>query len=246
MLKILKKIQEQAKEILFPAFCLGCGKEGSLLCPECFKKLPIHSSISCFYCGKRLPQDIKICARCRNKHRPSIENIFIASEWEEELIKKAIYDLKYLFISDYSAVLSQIMADFIQKTAINALFEQNSAIIPVPLHPKRLSWRGFNQAEEIAKIVGSKFNIPVLNIIERVRYTAPQAEIKEKSERRRNISSAFRLNKKALLGLPEPIKEKNVLIIDDVSTTGYTLNECARAIKPFGFKSVYGLVIARG
>jgi len=243
--KIINNIQKWLLEIFFPTFCAGCGKEGQLLCPDCLNKIPIRSGINCFYCGKRLAGETLSCSKCKNKFHSSLEAVFIVSEWESELIKKSIYNLKYLFIKDYSKVLAQITLIFLQKTALIEAIKTDSLLIPVPLHPRRLAWRGFNQAEEIAKIIGQELDIPVLNILERNKYTLPQAEIRDKKDRRKNIASAFRPDKLSP-GLLETFKNKNIILIDDVSTTGYTLNECAKAIKPLGFKKIFGLVIARG
>jgi ComF family protein len=245
MLKKIEKMQKWMAEIIFPAFCAGCGKEGNLLCPECFNRLPIRSNINCFYCQKRLAGETLSCPKCKRKAHSSLEAIFVASEWEDETIKKVIYGLKYLYIKDYSKVLAQIAIDFLQKTFLKERMASNYFFVPVPLHPKRLAWRGFNQAQEIAQIIGRELDIPVMHLLERSRYTLPQAEIKDKKSRRENIASAFRPGKEYLI-IPEAIGNKNAILVDDVSTTGYTLNECAKSLKSFGLKKIYGLVIARG
>jgi ComF family protein len=119
-------------------------------------------------------------------------------------------------------------------------------IIPVPLHPKRLRWRGFNQAELLAKYLGENmtpgFSLPVLSdVLIRQKNTTTQMKIKNYSERQKNMEGAFGINKEN----NNLIRSKNILLVDDVATTGSTLFECARILKKSGAASVFGIVVAR-
>jgi ComF family protein len=112
-------------------------------------------------------------------------------------------------------------------------------ILPVPLHPKRLRWRGFNQSVLLARQVSRAYNVPMDPfILLRSRETPPQTQLTEE-ERRKNMGGAFALN-------PEKsVADKIVLLVDDVYTSGATVNECSRALKRAGAKAVYALTLAR-
>ena len=119
-------------------------------------------------------------------------------------------------------------------------------IIPVPLHSRRLRWRGFNQSELLAKHISEKitpgFPIPVVSdLLQRSRYTHPQMEIKNQSKRKKNIENAFKIPKNKL-GL---VKSKRILLVDDITTTGATIFECAKTLKKSGAHEVFAVVIAR-
>jgi ComF family protein len=118
-------------------------------------------------------------------------------------------------------------------------------IVPVPLHRRRERWRGFNQAELLAENLGKNlspgYDIPILKILKRKKFTAPQMKIKNYKEREKNIRSAFILNDP----LEVELKNKKILLIDDISTTGSTLLECAKVLKSAGASSVWGMVLAR-
>lgn len=120
----------------------------------------------------------------------------------------------------------------------SGISECPDAICPVPLHTKRLIWRGFNQSTELAKQISRSTNIPVLNTaLVRTRNTKPQTQLGHK-ERKENLKNAFAAN-------PEQIRGKSILLIDDVYTTGATLRECSKAILGAGAAKVDVLVLAR-
>jgi len=111
--------------------------------------------------------------------------------------------------------------------------------MPIPLHKRRLRWRGFNQAEKIAKILSDKLNIPLVNNkLIRIKYNQPQAKINSQ-KRKNNIIGCFQYN-------GESLEEKNIILVDDVVTSGSTLNECAKVLKEKGAQEVWGICVARG
>ncbi len=112
-------------------------------------------------------------------------------------------------------------------------------IVPVPLHPKRLRWRGFNQSLLLARQVSRAYGTPVDPfVVVRRRETPPQTQLTEE-ERRRNMRGAFAVNSGT------PIKNKTILLVDDVYTSGATVNECSRVLRRAGAKAVYVLTLAR-
>jgi ComF family protein len=111
-------------------------------------------------------------------------------------------------------------------------------IVPVPLHPARLRERGFNQAELLAKTLTQKIGVPVFAALERIRYTTTQTAF-DRIDRTENLHNAFRLRKKVT------VRELQVLLVDDILTTGSTLSECARVLREAGARSVYAVTAAR-
>lgn len=200
-------------DLIFPVNCLGCGHSGAFICFNCFEKLPLNN-------------------------KPVLNNLLIASYYQDPLIKQLIHSYKYDFVKDLAQPLGQLMIKKLTQQYI-----KNPVLIPIPLHAKRLRWRGFNQAEKLALIIGQKLNIPVVNnLLIRKKYTLPQAKIDNKEQRKINIKNSFQINP----NFKNDLKNKNIILIDDISTTGATIKECAKTLKTLKPKTVYGLVIAKG
>jgi ComF family protein len=153
-----------------------------------------------------------------------------------------IHACKYRFIQDLGGNLGDIMTQSILRQEIPL----PDVVIPIPLHPRRLRWRGFNQSEIIAKRVAETitpgFSIPLrTDILLRERFTHPQMKIKNFEARKKNIRKAFTVNQQALL----EVSGKRIWLIDDIATTGSTLFSAAETLKKAGAKEVFGIVIAR-
>ena len=238
-------------DIVFPKLCLSCGIEGFLVCPDCVAKIPIQTDFHCFICKKRSPGG-KICPQCRKKAgQIGLTGLLIASDWRNLLVRQLIYECKYRFIKALADPMADVMIQFLETNILTNPTLSGAEgwqidkliLVPVPLHKKRTAWRGFNQAEEIASAIAKKIQIPIYkNLIERMKNTAPQMEIKDKKERTRNVAGAFRIDK----NFREDIRGKVIILIDDVCTTAATLNECAAAIKGLGPNEIWGLALARG
>lgn len=239
---IFVKPYNWALDLLFPRLCLGCQKEGSFVCPQCLEILPIQKSVSCFFCQKRLIKDL-ICQNCKRKFDSRLDGIFIASDWENNLLREIIYRFKYSFIKELGEILAEIAFKFLANHKILETLGGEKIFVPVPLFKRRLLWRGFNQAEVLAKILSDRFKIESIDVLERCHFTPPQVEIKEKDLRQKNVLNAFKIK-------PEfhflDLKNKIVILVDDVSTTGSTLNECARVLKILKPRKIFGLVVAQG
>jgi ComF family protein len=254
-------IKSKIFDLIFPLECLNCGKEGSYLCEKCFNKLKINKKQYCFGC-KSLNDYGEFCKICKEKY--SLNGILIAGNYDDKILSDLIKTLKYKFSLDIAEILSQFLSFFlkekIKQTKIDSsdiknflnnekvkqikkspLFFSdffNTAIIPVPLHKKRENWRGFNQSELIALDISKILKIPVLPGLKRKIHKKPQAKLNEK-QRIINIKNCF-----AWEG--SDIYKKNIILIDDVATTGSTLNECARILKKAGAGEIWGLVLAKG
>lgn len=251
-------------DILFPKICLSCSREGFYVCPECFSKIPIQRGLHCHICGRRSPNG-KTCPECKSKTSSAMAGLLVASDWNNLLVRQMIYECKYRFIKELTLPLAAILTKFLTinhlvdwpnkqgvLTAINLSNWPLDKLIltPVPLHKRRLSWRGFNQSLLLAEQINTHLKIPAIaDLLMRARHTPPQMGITDKIERAKNVASAFCLNPYYInneFSTCGQVKGKIVILIDDVCTTGSTLEECARALRPLRPKEIWGLVIARG
>lgn len=233
MRALWKAAGKAALDLLYPAFCLGCGKEGTFLCPDCLKAIPLQDGQVCPYCYAKGTEG-HVCVECRGGIT-GLDALISASVYTEKtLMAAAIHSLKYDFVRDLAVPLAGILAKSADEQRL-----REYALCPVPLHKKRLSWRGFNQsallAERMAELM-SPGGGTIFNGLERTSFTRPQMELK-KNERVNNVKNSFRCgNARA----PE-----KVLLVDDVATTLSTLNECAKALKSAGALEVKAIVLAR-
>jgi len=162
-------------DLLFPIHCLGCGQEGKFICSSCFKKILINKK---YYFDKT---DI-------------LKKTIIVGYNKDRLLKQAIYRYKYDFIKDLAKPLGQLMVNKLLEDIKKKRDLEKFILIPIPLHVKRLRWRGFNQAELLAQVISQELNIPVINnLLIKIKYTLPQAKIPKASQRRQNIHNAFDL-----------------------------------------------------
>lgn len=212
-------------DIIFPKKCINCQKEGDFLCLKCFKKIPIN---------KNSP------IRFKNK-KYKLDELIIVSYYQNPILKNVIYRYKYDFIQNLSSSLVsliKIKAPFLKTN-------KNAILIPVPIHKKRLKWRNFNQSAILAQKLSQDLNLLILeNLIIRKKYTIPQAKLKNTKERKNNLKNVFVTNKEIDKNL---IKNKTVILIDDIYTTGATMQECAKIIKKqFRPRKIIGLVLAKG
>jgi competence protein ComFC len=234
-------------DTLFPIHCLLCNKGNFWICDDCLEKILLFESQTCPYCEKETTSSGQICPNCRsfflNNNSPlPLDNLIVATKYKKQNISHLIHVFKYRFISDLHKPLGKLLARAIVRNNLPL----PDLIIPVPLHKKRLRWRGFNQAELLAEFIGNNlapnFPIPVMpELIIRKKYSVPQMKIKKYADRKENIKNAFVINK----DIGYNLEGKTVLLIDDVATTGSTLFECGKILKNNGTKKVFGCIIAR-
>ncbi|MCK4539957.1 ComF family protein [Candidatus Parcubacteria bacterium] len=237
-------------DLIFPIECLGCGEQGKWLCGQCFKKLEVNSKQRCLNC--KTENDFGgLCPECKKNFY--LDGVLAAGNYEDKLISQLIKQYKYYFSLKVADILSDFVLFFLRNLnsqiillpakrtgAPRFLFKQNNyCIMPVPLHKRRLRWRGFNQSEKLAKILSKKLNIPLINNqLIRTKYNRPQAKINSQ-KRKNNISGCFQYQ-------GDSLAKKNIILIDDVVTSGSTLDECAKILKEKGAQKVWGLCVARG
>jgi len=215
------KLKSFFLDLLFPKTCFGCQKEETYLCQDCESILEIS--------------DIH-----KKLNIEQLSDLYFALEYKKPLIKQLIQQFKYQsFVKDLSKPLSYLIINHFKLIEKNKNEFKNFTTVPVPLYIKRLKWRGFNQAEEIAKHISSFFETPLVSdVLVRNKKTLPQTELSE-NKRRRNILGVFDCENQ------EKIKNQNILLIDDIYTTGSTIKECAKVLKNAGAKKIIAIVVAR-
>lgn len=220
-------------DLIFPKNCLECKSGGGYICDDCLEKVRLARSV-CVYCGVYSFFG-KTHDNCKRKH--SLDGVY--SIWKYDgVIRKGVIALKYKFANEVSKEIAIKAKKELKKLKI---FPKNSILVPIPLHKKRENWRGYNQAGEIGKLIAKDLNwkfIPDLLI--RKTSTKPQVGLKGE-ERKQNVKDIFEINSKYKIRN----FKKQIIIFDDVYTTGSTLKEAALVLKKEGFKNVIGLTIAR-
>lgn len=232
-LNLSQAYKEAFLDIFFPKRCIVCGKYGLFLCSECSKTIKIFKTPTCYYCGK-ITKFCVSCSSCKNKNKSNLNGIYYAASFKEGCVKEIVHYFKYNGISELSGLLSSIMA----KRLENNLPKGNPVVVPVPLSLKRERKRGFNQSELIARKISEKLHLNGGTALAKIRDTSSQVQSQGKEIRSKNLRDSFICTDKEL------IENKTILLVDDIITTGSTLEECAITLKKAGAKKVYGAVIA--
>lgn len=234
--------------MIYPPRCCVCGdflwavplvaqKENARVCAQCLSGFKAIEPPYCTICGKPFTSnqiENHPCEDCL-RNPPFFQTACAPWRYEGPLME-AIHGLKYgqkTFVAD---ILGQMLSQFVKNRFKNQV---PLLVMPVPLHSKRLRERGFNQSLLLAKPIAKNLNweLDFLSL-KRIRYTPPQTKLSRK-ERLNNVQSAFHLKKF------DNVHEKNILLVDDVTTTGSTLNECARVLLTGGAKAVLGVTLAK-
>jgi len=233
---------------LYPPRCRACGgrihgRDGAYFCAPCEKHIQLVSHPLCKVCGRPFPDaggEDHTCGVClaRAPHFVAARAwaCYPREELAEHPLRQVVQKFKYGRKVSLGKPLGRLMPrgcrDFLGSCAAEL-------IIPVPLHPKRLRWRGFNQSVLLGRQVSRAYSVQMdVFTLVRNRETAPQTQLTEE-ERRKNVRGAFGLDP------DKSVKGKIVLLIDDVYTSGATLNECSRVLRRGGAKEVYALTLAR-
>lgn len=227
---------------IYPHRCPSCKDivdSDLVFCLNCWKKLQFITKPTCSICGTPLQFKISddndiVCTNCllKKPYYDKAVSCFIYNK----TISKAIFEFKFY----KKMFLSKFFAKFIYRVAAQYL-DQVDYIVPVPMSLKRLRWRGFNQALLLAKNLGTLSNKEIIrDLIIKTKHTKAQAKLKNK-DRIKNLKSVFVINEKYL----EKIKDKNIAIIDDVITTGTTINECSKVLKRYDVSKIFVFSIAK-
>lgn len=227
-------------DFVFPKRCLNCGSWGEYICYKCLNKIKTLDSRICPMCNQ---PSLYGLTHPRCKRAFGLDGLTSIYPYQG-LTRKAIQKLKFNFITDLADTILDLFLTSCgeDKAFTNYITKQKTLLIPVPLHQQRKKWRGFNQAELLGEIIAQKLGIGFTpNLLTRVKKTSPQTKLSKK-ERFKNIKGAFEFNQQYS---KTTIKQSNLILFDDVWTTGATLRECTKMLKRVSFKNIWGLTLAR-
>jgi len=220
------RVWGHALDIIFPPLCLRCKSylkvntdKNHLLCRACFLNIPIYEIVA---------------------YNPGLTLAAISS-YENEALRKLLYAFKYNHFLGVDAAIHTLIKRYLSGIDLAKNLPHDTIIIPIPLHKKRMRQRGFNQAERISNILGSLLGFPILkNTLIRIKDTPPQARQKSKKERFDSLRGSFSVTENS-----DGLKGKTVILVDDIYTSGATMNEATKVLRRVGTKSIIGFVIAK-
>lgn len=235
----MNQLTNNLLDFLFPKRCVGCKKIGTYFCQSCISKIN-QTDLVCPFCEKSSIGGVTHPI-CRRKY--GLDGLWSLGIYEYPL-RQAIGKLKYKWITELADNLTNILIEYFARNPpylldlIKKDQGKNWLIVPVPLYWQRQNWRGFNQASLLGKLLAKKMGLKYQEALTRIKSTKQQVG-QAASKRRENIKGAFSLTHNSL-----PITH-NILLIDDVWTTGSTLKECCFILKKASAKSVWALTLAR-
>ena len=229
----LNQTRNALLDLMLPPRCVHCQDADQWLCQACFEKIDFIQPPVCTRCGTPLDPRLSGCEECERNQLVAIDGIRSAAHFLDNPIRSAILQLKYQNHKAIGSTLAQILSSSYRKYGIAA-----DVIIPVPLHKSRFKERGYNQCELLARPLGEMLGLPVnTHSLRRVKRTKTQMTLAQ-SERHQNVRGAFDCTGCDLADL-------TILLIDDVCTTGSTLDSCATALKASAVTAVWGLTLVR-
>lgn len=232
----------QVLDLVYPGVCHLCEGHvdgGASLCDSCAESLPGLTRPYCTTCGEGFDGEVEAEFDCPNCHdqqfafefaRPAL----VRSTGTMELV----HDLKYGRRLHLGPELGRLTRRAFEDPRLAEVLDEGWPLVPVPLHRKRRNWRHFNQAEEIALPLGRHFGLPVVGALRRIRQTVTQTRL-SRAQRQKNLKGAFRVVRNYR-------PSKGVVLVDDVFTTGSTVNECARILLKAGVQKVVVVTAMRG
>lgn len=239
---------ERLVDWLYPPRCRGCaeifhGRDSEYFCRSCWKEIRLIAHPMCTLCGRPFPHaggEDHVCGPCLARPprfaRAWAWAYFPREEAEEHPLRRAVHQFKYGRKVSLGKPLGRLMARGCREFLRECVADR---IVPVPLHPRRLRWRGFNQALLLARQLSRSYGIPADPFtLLRVKETPPQTQLNEE-ERRRNVRGAFGV------AAGRSIEGARILLVDDVYTSGATVNECSRTLRRAGAADVSVVTLAR-
>jgi|AntRauTorckE6833_2_1112554.scaffolds.fasta_scaffold28232_2 ComF family protein len=237
-------------DCLYPPICeiCGCGlKEGAALCEPCSTALPRIKVPFCETCGESFQGQIDGSFDCPNCHEVSFHFEFARAAMDRsDAILQLIHRLKYGREIHLAGELGKLACEALGDRRFGAAVEQGWPLVPVPLHRSRQRERQFNQAEEIVRAISHETGHQSLNLLKRIRRTVTQTRLSRK-QRMENLKRAFALRTSWRGKSPvTPSEVPGVILVDDVFTTGSTVDACAKILRKAGVKRVVVLTVLRG
>ena len=220
-------------DMVFPKKCINCGEKGGYLCEDCLSLIEINPD---YYCLCSRPQKLSMAGRCSSCKDRYLDGIMSATSLEQRIVREMIHKLKYGYIKELSLPCALLILTHLQSVGKDI---SRHILVPVPLSGKKKRRRGFNQSEEIGKAIAEATSLPLLSdVLIKIKDSKAQVGL-DREQRIENIRNCFAVGNK------EKIERKKIILLDDVYTTGSTMNECARILKESGAEEVVGLTVAR-
>ncbi len=227
-------------DLIFPKRCVSCRKIGRYFCKTCISKIKFIIHQICPVCEKAAIDGITH-PRCKTKY--SLDGLTAFFHYDGP-IRQAVKLLKYRFVSDLAKEFINLIPSSLFSNETMKQFD-NAVLVPIPLHPSRQKFRGFNQVEVLGRLLATKLNIPMrTDILKRVKKTTPQVEMKDRKKRLVNMEKVFSINNLNLT--MKQWNNETFFLFDDVFTTGATLRSAVNILKRAGAKNVWGIVMAHG
>ena len=230
----LNRMLRAVSGALFASECFSCGRAGARLCDGCVPRLARPREQTCIGCSRPSPSGAT-CARCRGSWHA--ERLLAAADYGTA--GHAVRAFKYGFDRSMARPLCALLSCVLRRAGPPRPLAGNPLFVPVPSSSRRMRWRGYNQAALLAHALANIALMPYGEVLERVRDAGPQARTAGRAERLDAMRGAFACMR------PELVRERDVILVDDVCTTGATLDACALALKDAQARSVTGLVVAR-
>ncbi len=226
-------------DLLFPKKCVQCKKFGDYLCSDCFASISFDVQLLCLICHRpaMFGATHPVCTS-----RYTIDG-HLASIVYQGVVKKLVYQFKYApYITDLQKLLAALLYEgLIQQPMFHQILQRPSVLVPIPLHPVRYRKRGYNQSRILAETLAKQTGVPVVALIKRVKPTSVQANL-GRAERIQNIKDAFIIDDRTHVST----SAQQVLLVDDIITSGATMVEAAKVLKKAGVKEVWGIALAHG
>jgi len=243
MFKKISKIFNFGKnfvvDIIWSMECLGCGVSGEWICNRCKMSLPISQDFPCMVCMKPcIGGEVHLAC----SEESGVRGLLVSSSRKHRVLKEAIRLIKYENLREVAKDLGYLLVQKVEVSVLvlNLLMNQDTLVIPVPLHKAREWERGYNQSKLLAQELAINFPATLgSGIVIRHKQTKTQTGF-DRKKRFLNMKDAFQVVQADL------VKNKNIILVDDVITSGATLDELAKVLKLNGAKEIWGVVLARG
>jgi ComF family protein len=247
MFPLFTKIKNLILDIFFQPICLNCQKHlqrskttnssestNNYLCDNCYNSIKLNNTLFCPVCRARLAENKRIC------HYDSSYLLAAAGNYDDPALQNLIHYFKYKYFRNLAPILGEILIQYLN--SLNPKFyilNSKPIVIPIPLHPRRERKRGFNQAKLIAEIVAQYFALPLIDGLKRIKNNKPQVNLKNDELRNKNVANCFKIKNSDF------VQGKNIILVDDVFTSGATMNEAVKVLKENGAKRIIALVLAK-
>jgi len=241
LITLASRTAKAALSLFYPPHCASCQEateSGVHLCGECEKTIWKICAPFCQRCSQPFEGDVTqelVCSNCTD--REVHYDCAVAPYRSRGAVREFIHQFKY----SEKLYLRQQLADWLAEGFEDSRIagQKPWALVPVPLHHVRQRERGFNQAEVLARLLSKKTKVPLLNALKRIRYTTTQTRL-DRADRMENLHGAFQIRQNA------EVLNRHLILIDDVFTTGSTVEECSRILRKAGAASIRVLTVARG